>query len=59
MPGAVAGFRIAAAGSAVSQIDQDLDALAYDLVGLLPIEIHDETHPAGVVLVAGIVEALR
>ena len=57
--GAVAGFRIAAAGAAVRQIDQDLDALANDLVRFVAIEIDDKTHAAGVVLVAGIVETLR
>ncbi len=57
--GAVAGFRIAAAGAAVRQIDQDLDALADDFVRFLPIEIDHKTHPAGVVFVAGIVKPLR
>ena len=55
---AVAGLRIAAAGAAMSQIDEDFDALADDFVRLLTVEIDHETHPAGVVLVAGVVEAL-
>ena len=57
--GAVAGQRIAAAGAAVGQIDQDLQARADDLVALLAAHVDDEADAAGVVLVRGIVEALR
>ena len=34
--GAVAGLGIAAASAAVLRVDQHLDALGHDLVGLLP-----------------------
>jgi hypothetical protein len=53
--GAVAGSGVAAARSAVRQVDQDLNSLRDDLVRFLAVEIHDETHAAGIVLVAGVV----
>ncbi len=55
---AVAGLRIAAAGSAMGEINQDLNALADDFVRLLPVEIDHETHAAGVVLMTGVIEPL-
>ena len=57
--GAVAGFRVAAAGAAVRQVDEDLDALEDDVVGLLAVDVDHEADAAGVVLVARIVEPLR
>ena len=57
-PGAVTRFRVASAGAAVRQINEDLNAFAYDFMGLLAIEVDHESHPAGVVLVTRIVEAL-
>ena len=57
--GAIAGFRIAAAGAAVGQVDQDLDALADDVVGLLAIDAGDKADAAGVVLMLRIVKSLR
>ena len=50
--GAVARFRIAAAGAAMRQVDEDLDALFDDVVRLLAFDIGDKTHAAGIVLVA-------
>ena len=50
--GAVAGQRIAAAGAAVRQIDQDLQARADDLMALLAAHVDDEADAAGVVLLA-------
>ena len=57
--GAVAGFRIAAARSAMRQVDQDLDALDDNVVRFLTVKVDDEAHAAGIVLVAGIVQSLR
>ncbi len=56
--GAVAGFRIAAAGAAVRQVDQDLDALDDDVVGLVAVDVGDEANAAGIVLVSRVVETL-
>jgi hypothetical protein len=57
--GAVAGFGIAAAGAAVRQVDEDLDALRDDVVGFVALDAGDEANAAGVVFVAGMVQALR
>ncbi len=57
--GAVAGFRVAAAGAAVGQVDEDLDALDDDVVGFLAFDIGDKADTAGIMLVARVVEALR
>jgi hypothetical protein len=56
--GAVAGVLLAAAGAAVLQVQQHLDRLLHDAVGLAAVGVHDEADPARVVLVAGIVETL-
>ena len=48
---AVAGLRIAAAGAAVRQVDQNLDALQDDVVRLPAFDIGDKADAAGVVLV--------
>src|SRR6185295_3406279 len=52
---AIAGFRIAAASPAMRQIDQDLNAFAYDLMGLFAIEVDDKAHSAGIMLKLGVV----
>ena len=57
--GAVAGFRIAAAGAAMRQVDQDLNALDDDVVRFLTLDVGNEADAAGIVLVARIVETLR
>ena len=57
--GAIAGFRIAAAGAAVRQVDQNLDALDDDVVRLLALDVGDEADAAGIVLLARVVQALR
>ena len=57
--GAVAGFRIAAARSAMRQIDQNLYALDDNIVRFLTFDVGDEADAAGIVLVAGIVKSLR
>jgi len=56
--GAVAGFGIAAAGSTVGEVDEDLDAFGNDVMGFVAFDAGDEADAAGVVLVAGVVEAL-
>ena len=56
--GAVAGFRIAAAGAAMRQVDQDLNALDDDVVRFLALDVGDKANAAGIVLVARVVEAL-
>ena len=57
--GAVAGFRIAAAGSAMRQVDQNLDALDDDFVRFLTLDVGNEADSAGIVLMARIVKSLR
>ena len=48
----------AAAGSAVGQILQDPQAVAYDGVGGLAFYVTDHPHAAGIVIELGIVEPL-
>ena len=57
--GAVARLRVAAAGSAVRQVQQNLDALQDDVVRLLALDAGHEADAAGVALMARIVQALR
>ena len=57
--GAVAGFRIAAAGAAMRQVDQDLNALDDDVVRFLALDVGDEADSAGIVFVARVVKTLR
>src|SRR5450756_2764337 len=56
---AVAGFRIAAAGAAMGQVDEHLYALDDNVVRFLTFNVGDEANSAGIVLMAGIVESLR
>ena len=55
---AVAGFRIAAAGAAVGQIDQYLDALENDLVALLPPNVSHKPHAASVMFTGRVIQPL-
>ena len=57
--GAIARFRIAAAGATVQQVQQDLNALEDDVVGLLALDVDHKPDPAGVALERRIVQALR
>ncbi len=50
-PGAVSGFRIAPAGTAVRQVDQDLNALQDNVVRLLALDVHHEADTTGIVFV--------
>src|SRR5882724_11529671 len=56
--GAIARFRIATAGAAVRQADQDLDSLPDYVTALMTANAGDKTHPAGVVLVGRMVQPL-
>src|ERR1700739_2552994 len=56
--GAVSGFWIGAAGSAMRQILQNLDSLANDLVAFMAADAGDKPDSACVVLVRGIVKSL-
>ena len=49
--GAISRFGIAAAGAPMCKVNQDLDALQYDVVGLLAVDARDESDAATVVLV--------
>jgi hypothetical protein len=55
--GTVPGVRLAAAGAAVQQVDQDLQALFDDAVRAAALDVDDESHTTGVTLVARIVQA--
>ena len=55
---AVAGLRIAAAGAAVRQINQNLNALEDDVVRFAPGNIGHETDAAGIVFLLRIIETL-
>ena len=55
---AIAGFRIAAAGSAVGQVEQNLDALDDDVVRFVPFDIGYEADTAGVALILRMVKSL-
>ena len=57
--GAVAGRRLAAAGAAVQQVDQDAQPLLDDGVRAAALDVDDEADAAGVVLVRRVVQAER
>src|SRR3954469_11656233 len=54
---AVAGIALRAGGAAMLEVDQELDALGHDIMGLLALDMDDESHAAGVMLVRAIVQA--
>ena len=56
--GPVAGFRVAAAGPPVTQVDQGFQTLGDDLVGLAAPDVGDHAHPAAVVFQLGGVKAI-
>ena len=45
-------------GTAMVEVDQDLQALRNDIMGLFALDIGNEAHAARIVLVAGIIKAL-
>ena len=59
MPAPSPVFDLAPARAPVEQVDEQLQRLADDAVGLLTLDVDDEADPAGVVLVPRIVEPLR
>jgi hypothetical protein len=56
--GAVSGFGVAAAGSAVRQVEQDLDSFGYDVVTFMASNVGYESYAAGVPLLRRIVQTL-
>ena len=54
----VAGFRVAAAGAAVFQIFEHLDALANDGVGSVAAQIGDKPDAAGIMLVKWLIQTI-
>ena len=56
---AIARFRIAAGRAAMGEIDQDLQALANNVVTLLAADARDQTHATGIVLIPRVIEPLR
>ena len=56
--GAVAGAVVAAAGAAMGEVDERLQALLDDVVRLAPFQIGHKADAAGVALEGGIIKAL-
>ena len=56
--GTVAGERIATAGPAMRQVDQNFQPLPHNLMALLAMHVDDEAHSAGIVLEGRIVQSL-
>ncbi len=52
-PGAIARSGIGSNPTAMGQIDQASERLLHNIAGRPPLDIHDKTHAAGVVLVGG------
>ena len=57
-PCAIARLRIAPAGAAMGQVDENLNALQNDIVRLLAFDAGDKAHAALIVLVLRVVETL-
>ena len=57
-PGAVTGFRIAAACAAMGEVNQYLEPLLDNVVGLAALDVGDKADTASIVLVPRIVETL-
>src|SRR5208282_5215094 len=57
--GAVASLRVAAGCATMGEVDEDLEALADNLVTLLALDVRDQPHAAGIVFIARMIEALR
>ena len=56
--GAVAGMGVASAGAAMLEVDQDVNGVADDVVGLPAVEVGHDAHAARVVLMSRVVESL-
>ena len=57
--GAIAGFLLGTASSAMIQVQKNLDALLDDVVGFDVLQVRNETDAAGVVFEPRIVQAFR
>ena len=55
--GAVPGVRVGAAGAAMFEVDEEVESLADDGVRAHAFDVRDEADAAGVVFVAGPIEA--
>src|SRR5262245_18855126 len=55
---AIARLRVAPAGPAMRQVDENLNPLDDDIVRLVTLDVSDEAYPAGIALVARVVKAL-
>ena len=56
--GTIARVLFAAAGTTVIEIDQHVQRLSHDLVGLGPLDVNDKPDPTRIVFVFGIVQSL-
>src|SRR6185437_5724685 len=56
--GPIARIGLAAAGTAVVEVTQDLNGLLQNAVGFTPLHIDDEAHAAGLVFVPGVIKTL-
>ena len=56
--GAVAGVRLAAAGAAVFQVEENLDRLLDDVVRFAVVQVDDEADAARIVFVPGVIQPL-
>jgi hypothetical protein len=57
--GAIARFGIATRSSAMSEVDENLEALADNVVAFFAANARDKAHAACIVLIARVIEALR
>ena len=57
--GTITGAGIGSHGPAVRQADQDLQTLLDDTATLDILDITDEAHATGIMLVGGVIESLR
>ncbi len=55
---AIPGFRVASAGTTMSQVQQNLNALADNVVTLMAADAGDKANAASIVLVRRVIEAL-
>jgi len=56
--GTIAGFRVAPARAAMGEVDQDLDALADDLMAFFAADAGDKAHSAGIMLITRVIKTL-
>jgi hypothetical protein len=56
--GAVASLRVATCRATMGEVDENLKALADDLVALFAADVRDKAHAAGIVFIPWMIEAL-